>query len=358
MERCGGRDQFLTRCILFSLVLLQWNPLLMATISLGQYRLPDNAIRTKLDSMFQGERSSVNVLKSDPTWVDYKSWHWMVGELRTDDQNPFIIKAAKYRPYDEISHSRCMVTHGPYQNISRILLSTQAQKIINEHNLNRLRVPKNWVYPISGKNNDISRCLDHEVIIVEECICKKNSDTMWCNQINGPVQTDILQMDQKTYEQLVTLIQKGNFLDITPKNIVVDEEGKLVLIDLEDVLSVERQRVEESHWLLRPIKRYKLQQREKGAALSSVARTGLSNIDPAITYRGQQLMRSATCHSVIKKNIFEIIAIAIVAVAITVFWVWSYSKKRKKNKNNLKHDSSAKKIKKDNVNITLNNQVS
>lgn len=293
----------------------------IATLPLQNYALPDNAIREKLTALFHAQ-SSVSVCTHDKTWVDFGSWHWLIGQLATNDNTPFVIKAAKYPAYETIKtpqYPGLMQIHGAQQNLSRISRSQHAQKIIADKQLTAMRIPPLWAYPLSGNNSDLNArtITDQQVMIIEEMVKKKSDDKVWCSYVSDKVQSDVLHINKDMFQQLVTFAQNGKFLDLTPKNLLVDAEGKLVVIDLEDTFAYQRRELNTTHFLLRPLKRFKLRCKEEGAAMYGVGITGLSHADDAsIRRHGQQLINRARCTLLIKRNIVEIIAIAIAFVGV------------------------------------------
>lgn len=274
-------------CIIFTRFLLGAITMQAAApeVILSSYVLPENSIRAKLDSIFK-TNNAINSLAHtrDQTWVDLKSWHWSVGTLTTDDQQSFVVKAPKFAAGTLISKGDIVFIHTPYQNISRINRAYDVQKIIEDKNLNRLRMPQSWVYAVSGNDGDLGRkdITDNDVIIVEELVSQKNNRHVWCPYTNGYVQEDVLKIDKETYQQLVTLAQEGRCLDLNPQNMLVDDKGNLVLIDLEDLFSHRRELVEKSNPLVKPLKKFKLCHTENGAILNDVARTGMANADQDI----------------------------------------------------------------------------
>lgn len=308
--------RFLASLVIVGLF-IQTNFLQAIALSLQDYALPDNAIREKLASLFNPQSSITAACVRDKTWVDFGSWHWLIGQLATDDDTKFVIKGAKYPAHASITtpqYPGIMQIHDAQQNLSRISRSLQAQKIITDKQLTTMRIPPTWAYPLSGNNRDLynSNITDQQVMIVEGLVRKKSDDKVWCSYVSDKVQPEVLHINQDTFRQLVTFAQQGKFLDLTPKNLLVDTDGKLVVIDLEDTLAYQRKELDTTHFLLRPLKRFKLKCKEEGAAMYGVGITGLSNTDNIhIRRHGQQLINKARCTLLIKRNIVEIVAIAL-----------------------------------------------
>ena len=317
-------NQRLIKILLFQFALLFVSNLGARThgasngINLQNYALPQNSIRAKLDSIFQGKRR-IRALKQDPSWVDFGSWHWLVGKLTTDDGTEFVIKTSRYKMGTSIPNPDILFpsqTHTAQQNISRIRKTAEVEKIIKSKKLTNIRVPKCWVYPISGNDEDLSKesITDRDVIIVEEMINIASDKQEFCLLVNANVQAEALRLSKETFDQLVTLVKKGKVVDLHPKNILVDKEGKVVLIDLEDIISQKREKADKNNYLLRLIRRFKLKHHEKGSAILCVAITGLCNKqDTSIKLQGVKLMAKGLISLGIKKNALEIGAITTIA---------------------------------------------
>ncbi len=282
-----------------------------ADFNLKEYALPQNSIRAKLDSIFLNNRHT-RAIRQDDSWVDFKSWHWLVGKLTADDGTEFVIKTAKYREGRAIPNPDIPFlsqTHTAQQNISRISNTAEVNRIIQEKQLTKIRTANCWAYPLSGNDEDLNSptITDREVIVVEEFIEPVSKQNTFCRLVNTYVQIEALFLDQEAFEQLVTLAQKGNVSDLYPKNILVDSDGNIVLIDLEDIVSRKREKSENSQSLLKRIKNFKFKQHEKGYALLCVGATGLSNKKHfAVKRRGAQIIARGLFCCGIKKNIFEL----------------------------------------------------
>ncbi len=312
------RRKFFLRFI-FIMMIFRTHLVWAIPMLLPDYALPDNNIRAKLSSLFRVDYPATAYV-DDKTWIDFGSWHWSIGQLATDDNTKFVVKAAKYHaniPIVTSQYPGIIQIHTPQQNISRIERSRQAEEIITAHQLGKIKIPACWVYPISGNNSDLCKpdITDHQVIIVEEMIKRKSENLAWCPYVTDYVQEDVLQLDPETFHQLVTFARRGQFLDLSPKNLLVDQADNLVVIDLEDRFAHQRKEGENAHALLRPLKRFKLQCRQEGATMYGIGLTGVSNTRyAAVRKEGQRLINKSICTLSLKRNVFEIGAIALVLI--------------------------------------------
>lgn len=248
------------------------------------HALPRNSIRTKLDSIFRYGNRDLGALANDWSWQDLQSWHWLIGFLTTAGGNTqFVAKAAKH-PAGVFIRKPGMggVTHAATQNISRVRVAAKVRRLIQENGLTRIRVPGSWVYPVSGNDADLSRSdlTDHDVVIVEE----KVESSGRSNQCLRP----------SDYAELVTLAQNGIY-DLHPGNFVIDEEGKMALIDLEDLMLSQREAAENSNRVMRPLRQWLIRSEEKGGPKLAVGMTGISQFDPDLIQQGGGLMVEGIC---------------------------------------------------------------
>ena len=239
--------------------------------------MPNNNIRKKLYSIFEKNRS-VTTLKRDPSWVDFESWHWLTGKLTTDDGEFFVVKATIYPAGKIIIPDNPLwdaQIHSSRQNLSRIKQSRRARAIIKKYKLDTIRVPRCWVYPISGNNDDLERdnLTDNQVIIVEEFI-DAPKDTIWCKLLKDKIQATTIRLDSKKFNQLISLALRGKFPDLHPKNFMIDYHSKIAIIDLEDLLAFEREQIKKAHRFLQPLLQFKLFCREWREAFEGVGITG------------------------------------------------------------------------------------
>ena len=194
-----------------------------------------------------------------------------------------------------------------------------------------MRTPKTWIYPLSGNDADLSNpdLTDHEVVIVEEMVSKKDSEeiNMSVNpQFRLMVQEDALNIDQETFEELVTVATEAKVLDLSPNNYIIDNDGKAVLIDLEDPLAHKREEVEKLAFYKRPLKRFKFRCFEDAAAYFGVAKAGLWNGKSfALSKQGKQLQAKGRMILKFKSKSFEIGAVS-GAIALVVRRVYHMRK--------------------------------
>ena len=300
-----------TKMFLLVACLVTSNLSAMKGVNLQDYALPQNSdIRTKLDSIFK-EKSNPkhDVLRADKTWNKLNSDRWIVGTLTTQGNNTkFVVKGEKYLN----GQSPAYLGLCPQTNISRIAKHARVNKIIERDNLGHcIRTSKTWVYPISGNDEDLGKdnITDHDVIIVEEEIKNKEQE-------NGH------NLSEEQFNGMVKIAKKGPVADLKARNIMIDEEGRAVLVDLEDVYLGEKQLMQKKFFppLLREVMLHKVKCLEEAKALEDIRETGLSNSKPAVRKKERKLRLEKQYIIYCKANAFEIgagSAIAIIVTALT-----------------------------------------
>ncbi len=282
------------------------------------HALPAGSMREKLNAIFSRSRD-LDGLRGDRSWHNFGSMHWLVGKLTTAGGNTnFVVKAADHPAGETIvlvEVPRIEQIHTTQQNLSRIKRAAEVDRIIRDKGLTRIRTPKTWIYPLSGNDDDLANphLTDHEVVIVEEMVSKK--DDKMENMSQNPsivvmAQEDALRLDDETYSELVTVAIEGRVLDLSPNNFLIDDQGKIVLIDLEDILAHEREGVEKSPFYVRGIKRFKFRCKEEASAKEGVGITGVLNRrSPELNQQGQLLRVKSILTLSYKRNAFEIGAV-------------------------------------------------
>lgn len=193
---------------------------------LRDHALPHNSVRAKLDQIFQSSKNVAN-LKQDSTWVDFNSWHWLVGKLATaSGSTQFIAKAATLEPNVPCRHPNptqpIIVIHGSTQNISRISNALRVRGLLASNNIAGFKVPKIWVYPLSGNDDDLDNpdITDKDVIIVEEkmnLVKSKQVRVPFGPVLSAPVPEHSTRLTQAQWRDLVFLAE-NNVLDLIPTN--------------------------------------------------------------------------------------------------------------------------------------------
>ena len=253
-------------------------------VNLRDYALPNNALRQDLGRIFAGS-ASIGNLTRNPNYQDLQSWHWHVGSFTASDSKEWVIKAPKHAAGVIIQNPAMpamAVIHGARQNLSRMEVADEADRIIQAYGLNKLRTVRRWVYPLSGDDNDLDRddLTDMDVLIVEEKVQPADTAQVNLNGLatmpTGPA--NILFSDPTDYEQLGTLAKKGRIHDLHWGNVMQDTDGNWVLIDLEDLSSAQKEEIEQAHLLSRPIKRWKMRCQDEAAASIGAAQTGIAGM--------------------------------------------------------------------------------
>lgn len=286
----------------------------MDTINLQDHALPNNSVRAKLDGIFQ-QTHDPKAVTQDGSWKEFKSFHWVVGKLATHSKREFVVKVPRY-PAGPIPGTPMI--HTPQQNLSRISQTVKAQDFIQRKNLTGMRTEGIWAYPVSGNNADLNNpnITDHDVVIVEEMIRKKSNDEVEMNpMLPAMVQKETLELTQDQINQLYIFAREGKFPDLSPQNFFVDENGKIVPMDLEDLLGHAKAQVNKSNVLVRPLKRYKLNRLEEFSIDFAVGLTGASNKDPEIAVQGNMLLMKSAGKFLLTNYIIEI---GLIAGAIAV----------------------------------------
>ncbi len=277
--------------------------------NLRDYALPAGPLRTKLDTLFNGDKTrSPQRLRSDSSFVDLNSWHWLIGKLSDGNGTDYIVKAAIHpanipilypgNPFKNISHSDT-------QNLSRIKKAHSVNKLIEKEHLDCIRVPNSWVYPLSGNNADLNyNTKDRDVLIIEEKITGRNPDVLHLfNDFSYRGEAD--KIGYNTFDQLKKIVEKEKVLDLNPDNIFIDQNGIANLIDLEDLLENERNKIAQSNFILRPLKQYKFNAFEEGSAKKALGQTGRVNDKFFIRREGRDLSDEGWYDIYVKKHTFE-----------------------------------------------------
>ncbi len=324
----------------------------MEGFDFSQYSLPEGSIRDKLDSIRKNDECAfllekglkienarfIRALKRDSTWRFFDSFHWLVGVLTTAQGiTQFVVKGAKNVAGEKIFEPNGQglpQIHTATQNLSRIRKAEEVNHVINKKGFTNIRTPKMWVYPVSGNYGDLREndLTDQDVVIVEEMVKKKSERLASIGALNDECQEDTLKIDKETYNQLIEVAQKAGLLDLHPKNFLVDDKGKIVLIDIEDLLASRREAVKRSNPLLRPWKQYKLNCILAGSINFGVGMTGILNCDNDIKTRGSKLLLHGLYTNLITRNIVEILGVT-VATTLTVRWLYHVAKTNKRIKN-------------------------
>ncbi|HLE76628.1 MAG TPA: hypothetical protein VI521_02515 [Candidatus Babeliales bacterium] len=242
--------------------------------------LPQGALRRDLDRIFK-DNNNISNLTSQRTWKDLNSWHWHVGRFTDSSGYAWIIKGCKYPAgVPIVSQEGITVVHGASQNLSRMVLADEVDQIIQAHKLDDLRTVNRWVYPLSGNDADLANAglSDQDVLIIEEQVIPAAGPMV--TEMQPPAQKSVVFPSCDKYEQLCVLAEKGHIMDLHRGNVIENAQGEWVLIDLEDLLTAEKEEIERSHFFVRPINRYKLRCKQEASAKIMVAMTAM---------QGQQL---------------------------------------------------------------------
>lgn len=293
--------------------LLSLSPIYAMDVS--QYALPSGDIRTMLGSLL-AEKKDIKVVTKDSSWVDFKSWHWCVGKLKTLSGIEFIVKGQNHNAHTPIPNESggIIAEHAETQNLSRFITTEKVNALIKKHALTRVRAVKSWAYPISGNDEDLKNATDATVLVIEEMVqpaVQKGSG---------------LNIDSTTYDQLVILAKEGKIPDLHAGNFIQDKNGTIVLIDLEDGYLKERFDLKNRHPILRLLGEYKFSQKESASAKYLIARTGLNlpNATTAILIKAHLLRLQSAYEYCIKRNCCELVGLSLAGA----FSYWIYCKTR------------------------------
>jgi hypothetical protein len=295
------------------------------------------SLRCAIEGIKKENDDFLNLLQLDPTWQPFDSFHWLVGALATaQGATRFVVKGANhgagikiFKPNDWILPP---VIHSATQNLSRLRKAEEINRFLKEKGFTSIRTPQMWVYPITGNYSDLRKkgLTDQDVVIIEEMVNKKSEDLFSFPGTQEQCQRDAVEIDQETYNQLVAVAKKAQILDLHPKNFLVDDQGRIVLIDIEDLLEPQREAVNRSNVLLRPWKRYKLNCVHDGSVEIGVGTTGVVNRDNAIKKQGYKLFLHGFYTLLIAKNIVEILGVTV--ATLTARWLSHVAKTNKRIK--------------------------